>query len=60
VERVDAAERAAGRAYELGRKLDAVHERLGLGRDDGLGRQRTERGRNREREPRERGMGRGW
>ncbi len=59
VARVDAAERAWGRTYELGRELDAVHERHGVSRD-GLGRERSESGRDRDRESRERGTGRGW
>jgi hypothetical protein len=57
VERVDAAERAGRRAYELDRQLDDARERLGRGRGPtGVERDRAERAR--EREPHERGLGR--
>jgi hypothetical protein len=57
LERVDAAERARRRAYELDRQLDVVRERLGLGRGrERLGRDRAERDRGRE--PHERGLDR--
>jgi hypothetical protein len=58
VERVDAAERAGRRAYELDRQLDVLDdERLGLGLGrTGLGRDRAEPGR--QRESHERGLGR--